>query len=210
MLMSRPQSKMHLRSTLEPYLRNMIAFMTVSPSKSYQVFQASMNVWPLATLIMLTLLALQPVPMFDTLHPLLESFSLVEVLRNRTHGYFLSGPKSKTRSSGLTIWSEPVRNLYLLDDSSWCPDKANDCELFENSIDLTRTCNDDTKNQITARLCSEEPLCHVGCGDIDECGAGGGLNDCQNIATAGGFADSFTCSNTIGFVLKIHVIDQVF
>jgi len=50
----------------------------------------------------------------------------------------------------------------------------------------------------------------VGCGDIDECGAGGGLNDCQNIATAGGFADSFTCSNTIGFVLKIHVIDQVF
>ena len=50
----------------------------------------------------------------------------------------------------------------------------------------------------------------MGCGDIDECGAGGGLNDCLNIATAGGFADSFTCSNTIGFVLKIHAIDQVF
>ena len=55
-------------------------------------------------------------------------------------------------------------------------------------------------------MCSEEPLCHVGCGDIDECDANGGLNDCQNIATAGGFADSFTCSNTIGFVLKIHEI----
>ena len=50
----------------------------------------------------------------------------------------------------------------------------------------------------------------MGCGDIDECGGNGGLNDCLNIATAGGFADSFTCSNTIGFVLKIHVIDPVF
>ena len=87
---------------------------------------------------------------------------------------------------------------------------ANDCELFENSIDLTRTCNDDTKNQITARLCSEEPLCHVGCGDIDECSATGGLNDCQNIATAGGFADSFTCSNTIGKVVLINQHETYF
>ena len=76
---------------------------------------------------------------------------------------------------------------------------ANDCELFESSFQETRTCNPNTVGQITARLCSEEPLCHVGCGDIDECGGDGtGLNDCTNIATAGGFADDFTCSNTIG------------
>ena len=75
---------------------------------------------------------------------------------------------------------------------------ANDCELFEGSLDLTRTCTPDTVGQITARLCSDEPLCHVGCGDIDECAANGGLNDCTNIATTGGFADDFTCSNTIG------------
>ena len=74
---------------------------------------------------------------------------------------------------------------------------ANDCELFENSLFETRQCTPDTVGQITARLCSEEPLCHVGCGDIDECGADA-LNDCANIAAAGGFADSFTCSNTIG------------
>ena len=74
---------------------------------------------------------------------------------------------------------------------------ANDCELFENSLQQTRTCNPNTVGQITARLCSEEPLCHVGCGDIDECGADA-LDDCTNIATAGGFADDFTCSNTIG------------
>ena len=63
---------------------------------------------------------------------------------------------------------------------------------------MTRTCTPDTVGQITARLCSDEPLCHVGCGDIDECAANGGLNDCTNIATTGGFADDFTCSNTIG------------
>ena len=74
---------------------------------------------------------------------------------------------------------------------------ANDCELFETSLSETRQCTPDTIGQITARLCSEEPLCHVGCGDIDECGADA-LNDCTNIAAAGGFAESFTCSNTIG------------
>ena len=74
---------------------------------------------------------------------------------------------------------------------------ANDCELFETSLSETRQCTPDTIGQITARLCSEEPLCHVGCGDIDECGADA-LNDCANIAAAGGFAESFTCSNTIG------------
>ena len=50
-----------------------------------------------------------------------------------------------------------------------------------------------------SRLCSDEPLCHVGCGDIDECDAAGtGLNDCANIAAAGNYGDSFTCTNTIG------------
>ena len=39
----------------------------------------------------------------------------------------------------------------------------------------------------------------MGCGDIDECDATGtGLNDCANIAAAGNYADSFTCTNTIG------------
>ena len=85
----------------------------------------------------------------------------------------------------------------ITDDRGVTP-AANDCELFESSFQETRTCNPNTVGQITARLCSEEPLCHVGCGDIDECGADGGLNDCTNIATAGGFADDFTCSNTIG------------
>ena len=62
---------------------------------------------------------------------------------------------------------------------------AYDCELFETSLSETRQCTPDTIGQITARLCSEEPLCHVGCGDIEECGANA-LNDYANIAVAGG------------------------
>ena len=71
-------------------------------------------------------------------------------------------------------------------------------KLFESSFQETRTCSPSTVGQITARLCSEEPLCHVGCGDIDEFGGNGALNDSTNIATAGCFADDFTCSNTLG------------
>ena len=82
---------------------------------------------------------------------------------------------------------------------TWGVIAANDCELFSNSIDGSRTCNENTQGQITARLCSDEPLCHVGCGDIDECDAtGNGLNDCATIAAAGNYANSFTCTNTIG------------
>ena len=104
----------------------MIAFMTVSLSKSYQVFQVSMNVWPLATLIMQTLLALRPVPMFVILHPQQESFSLVEVLRNRTNGYFLSGPEEEenVNSPKLDVFEFIfLINLMLLGSQrrlEWC------------------------------------------------------------------------------------------
>ena len=94
----------------------MIAFMTVSLSKSYQVFQVSMNVWPLATLIMQTLLALRPVPMFVILHPQQESFSLVEVLRNRTYGYFFvwTGKEDQNIRIGEKNVNSPKLDIFEL------------------------------------------------------------------------------------------------
>ena len=89
---------------LEPFKRNMIVFMTVSLLKSYQVFRVLMIVWPLAKLITLTLLALQPVPIFGILHPLQVLFNLVEVHRNRAHESF-SDRKDSTRKSGPPISS---------------------------------------------------------------------------------------------------------
>ena len=78
------------------------------------------------------------------------------------------------------------------------PVAQGDCELYEQALDNTRTCNENTVGQITSRYCAHEELCHVGCGDLDECADGTGYNDCAAIAEAGGFGDSVTCANTIG------------
>ena len=78
------------------------------------------------------------------------------------------------------------------------PIAQGDCELYEGALDNTRTCNPDTVGQISSRYCAHEELCHVGCGDLDECAEPGGYNDCAAIAEAGGYADSVTCANTMG------------